>query len=85
VNLARLGFGARAVIHSTQIEIVNRVLTPSADDVVKAQVLVEAAATAYRAGKGVFVDENGRMVDEAILRSARRVLSRARTSSAESA
>lgn len=72
--LARQGFGARAVIHPAQVEVANRVFTPSQDQVDAARRLLATAATTEG---GVFVDENGRMVDEAVLKSARRVLARA--------
>ena len=69
------GFGAVQCIHPTQVGVVNVALTPSADDVARAErVLAQAEA----AGGGVFVDDAGRMIDEAVLRSARRVLARAR-------
>lgn len=71
VDLRRLGFGARAVIHPAQVDVANRVFTPSAEKVEAAQRLLDAAT---ESASGVFLDENGRMVDEAVLRSARRIV-----------
>lgn len=72
--LRRLGFGSRSAIHPAQVEIVNDVFTPSAQEVARARRIVEVYETA---GGGVCVDDDGRMVDEAVVRSARRTLARA--------
>ncbi len=47
------------------------VYTPTADEIAGAQRIIELAE---QADGGVFVDDDGRMIDEAVLRSARRVL-----------
>lgn len=73
-RLARMGFVGRACIHPAQIEISHEVFTPTADDIAAAQALVDAASAAAAEGRGAFTDESGRMVDEAIVRQARRVL-----------
>lgn len=78
VRLARLGFEARQAIHPAQVAVVNEVLTPTEDEVVRAQKVVEAFERAASEGNGVLLDEDGRMVDQAVVRSARRVLARAR-------
>ena len=70
--LRRMGFGGRAVIHPAQISVVNEVFTPAADAVAAARSLV---ARFEAQGGGVFVDDQGRMVDEAVVRAARRTLS----------
>lgn len=75
--LERMGFGARSAIHPSQVSVINRVLTPDPEQVERARKLVESARRAAERGEGVFVDEDGRMVDEAVLRSARRLLARA--------
>jgi len=73
--VARLGFVGRACIHPAQVAVANDVFTPTADEVAKATALLER----FSAGDaGVGVDADGRMVDEAVLRQARGVLSRAR-------
>jgi citrate lyase subunit beta/citryl-CoA lyase len=51
------------------------VLTPTPAEVERAQRVLGRAEAA---DGGVFVDDDGRMIDEAVLRSARRVLARAR-------
>ena len=69
--LRRMGFGARAAIHPAQVAIVNEVFTPSAEAIAAARDLL---ARFDATGGGVFVDEQGRMVDEAVVRAARRTL-----------
>ncbi|MFJ6567709.1 HpcH/HpaI aldolase/citrate lyase family protein [Streptomyces sp. NPDC091292] len=72
--LKRLGFGGRACIHPAQIPVVNEVFTPTATELDRARALV---ARFESAGSGVAVDEAGRMIDEAVMRSARRILAAA--------
>lgn len=70
--LARLGFLGRACIHPAQVEVANEVFTPTPEQVAEALDLLarfEGGATA------VGVDAEGRFVDEAVLRQARRLLS----------
>lgn len=74
-DLHGAGFGAVQCIHPTQVPVVNEVLTPSDAEVADAQRLLTQAAAA---DGGVFVDDAGRMIDEAVLRSARRLLQRVR-------
>jgi (S)-citramalyl-CoA lyase len=61
------GFSSKAAIHPNQVEAINSALTPTA------QAVAEARAILAENKKGVGV-VNGRMVDEAVARKARRVL-----------
>ncbi|MGQ0433289.1 MAG: HpcH/HpaI aldolase/citrate lyase family protein [Microthrixaceae bacterium] len=73
VRLRRAGFGSRQAIHPAQVTVINDVMTPTDEEVEEAEAtlrLVDAA------GGGVCVDAAGRMVDEAVLRQARRILGR---------
>ena len=70
----RLGFGSRSAIHPAQVAVINRVFTPTPAGAAQARRLVEAAAAFGRAGAGVFVGDDGTMVDEAIVRRARRIV-----------
>ncbi|HEY0835230.1 MAG TPA: itaconate degradation C-C-lyase RipC [Azospirillum sp.] len=66
----RMGFTAKAAIHPRQVAAINDALTPTPDQVAEARrILVENA-------KGVGVVD-GRMIDEAVARKARRVLAAA--------
>lgn len=76
-RLSRRGFGARQVIHPAQVGVVNEVLSPSENEVARARAVVEAFERAEAEGGGVVLDGGGRMVDRAVVRSARRVLARA--------
>jgi citrate lyase subunit beta / citryl-CoA lyase len=69
--LRRLGFHGRACVHPAQLPAVNEVFTPSAEELARARALVERFE---RSSSGVVLDERGRMVDEAVIRQARRVL-----------
>lgn len=68
-TLLRQGFRARTAVHPAQVAVINDVLTPSAEAVREARTVLEAQTGATAVG--------GRMVDEAVARSAREVLSRA--------
>jgi len=73
--LRRMGFGARSCIHPAQVPVAAEVLTPGRDEVERARALVTAFEDAVARGEGVFVGPDGRMVDEAVVRQARRLLS----------
>lgn len=70
-HLKAAGFSGRQAIHPAQVGIINEVFTPSDAEVTRALRLVELADAAQG---GVCVDDDGAMIDEAVLRSARRVL-----------
>ncbi|MCZ6663171.1 MAG: hypothetical protein O6951_09665, partial [Actinobacteria bacterium] len=72
--LRRLGFGGRSAIHPRQVEVINRAFTPRRQDVEQAADLVRSLEEATRQGTAVFVDAQGRMIDEAVVRSARQIL-----------
>ena len=73
-RLHRLGYLGRACIHPAQIATVNAVFTPEPDEIRRAQDLVDRLTAARDSGAGVTLDANGRMIDEAVIRSARRTL-----------
>ena len=74
LTLKRLGFRSRACIHPAQVKVVNEVFTPSNVEVEQARLLVETFDDALERGSGVARDEKGAMVDEAVVRAARRLL-----------
>ena len=67
----RLGFLGRAAIHPTQLPVIAEAFRPSVDDVARARELVDAAETSE---SGAVLTADGRFVDEAVLRQARRTL-----------
>jgi citrate lyase beta subunit len=75
--LARsLGFRGKACIHPVQVEIVNRVFSPSAQEVVRARRVVEAYESGTEQGRGA-VALDGEMIDLAVVDRARQVLAEA--------
>jgi citrate lyase subunit beta / citryl-CoA lyase len=76
--LARLGYRGRACIHPAQAAVVNEVFTPDPEALAAARDLVARFDAAAGAGAGVFVGPDGRMVDLAVIRQARRLLTYAR-------
>jgi citrate lyase subunit beta/citryl-CoA lyase len=76
-ELMKLGFRARTAVHPAQVPVINEVFTPDPDEVARARRIVAAYEAAVQRGSGVCVDEKGRMVDVAVIRSAREVLDRA--------
>ncbi|MEO6943887.1 MAG: CoA ester lyase [Lacisediminihabitans sp.] len=76
-RLLRLGFRGRSAIHPAQLATINEVFTPSEAEVQRASRLVAAFEESERGGAGVMTDDDGRMVDVAVVRSAREVLARA--------
>jgi (S)-citramalyl-CoA lyase len=65
-----LGFAAKCAVHPAQIGPINSALTPTAEAIAEARAILAENA------KGVGA-VNGRMVDEAVARNARRVLAAA--------
>lgn len=74
VALKKLGFLGRSAIHPAQVPVINEVFTPTEIDVGKARRLVELFDVAVSEDRGVCVDDQGKMIDEAVVRAARRTL-----------
>ncbi|TXL88697.1 CoA ester lyase [Streptomyces sp. IB2014 016-6] len=68
----RLGFRGRTCVHPAQLPVVHEVFTPTPDELARARDLVSRFESAHG---GAMLDEGGRMVDEAVVRRARRLLS----------
>jgi len=71
---ARQGFAGRSCIHPRQVEVANRVFTPSHEAVESARATLERFDALALDGQAVMVDDNGRLVDEATVRSARQTI-----------
>lgn len=69
-----LGFLGRATIHPVQLPVVRRAFLPSSAELARAQEVVAAADAAGQQGRGAVALPDGRFVDEAVVRQARRVL-----------
>ena len=70
----RLGYRGRACIHPAQIAVVHEVFTPSSEQLDAARALIAAYDAAVAGGSGVLIGPDGRMVDEAVVRQARRLV-----------
>jgi malyl-CoA/(S)-citramalyl-CoA lyase len=80
---AVLGYEGKWAIHPSQIDLANRVFTPSQAEVAKARRIVEAMAQAAREGKGA-VSLDGRLIDIASIRMAEALLAKAESIGAAS-
>jgi citrate lyase beta subunit len=67
-----LGCDGKWAIHPDQIDTINRVFSPADEDVERARRILEADETARKNGLGA-VAVDGRMVDQATVRLARRL------------
>lgn len=70
--LLRHGFFGRMCIHPEQVRLTHEAIRPAPEEVAAAEAVLDAAAAAERDGSGVVVVD-GRMVDPAVVRRARRV------------
>lgn len=78
VQARALGFGGKAVIHPNQVEPVNRLLAPSAEEIAEARRIDEAFTAAEARGVGAIRVE-GKLIDYAMMKSVRRILAVAAT------
>ncbi|WOX05878.1 HpcH/HpaI aldolase/citrate lyase family protein [Microbulbifer pacificus] len=74
-RVSALGFSAKAAIHPSQIEGIHRGFAPTADALNQAQKIVRA----FEQAQGGAVVVEGRMVDQPIVDSARKLIARVRT------
>jgi len=69
----RLGFRGQTVMHPSHVPIVNKVFTPSAEEIAFYQGLIQAMEEAEKKGIAA-VTYKGDMVDEAMVKTAREML-----------
>ncbi len=77
VMACALGCDGKWAIHPSQIEVINEVFTPSAADIALAAKVIAADQQAKSEGKGAIAVE-GRMVDQATVRLAKKLWEQAR-------
>jgi citrate lyase subunit beta/citryl-CoA lyase len=70
----RLGFVGRSAIHPAQVTVINEAFTPTPGEVAEARGLLGEMEGAAASGTGAFVLDDGRFVDEAVVRAARHTL-----------
>ena len=68
-----LGFRSRTAVHPSQLEIIHGVFTPSTEEVLEAQDIVDRF---NQAQAGITLDAQGRMIDAAVVRGAEETLLR---------
>ena len=73
-----LGFTAKSTFHPGQIDAINRMFSPTAEDVAYAQRVIDAFEEAEAAGQGA-VALGGQLIDRPIVERARRVVRLAST------
>jgi citrate lyase subunit beta/citryl-CoA lyase len=71
-----LGFDGKWAIHPQQVDALQELFTPTADEVAQAREVLQALGAAEQGGAGA-VQLDGQMLDEAVAVAARRVLARA--------
>jgi len=71
LHLKRCGFSSRSAIHPAQVPVINEVFTPSQEELETARLLVDTYDQALAEGRGAILDDQGKMVDEAVVRRAR--------------
>ena len=69
-----LGFLGRTAIHPGQLDVIHAAFTPTDVEVARAREILAAADQASRDGHGAVALADGRFVDAAVLRQARRVV-----------
>lgn len=67
------GFNSKVAIHPSQVDIINNVFVPTAQEIEEARQIVDAYQNAQKQGLGVF-SHKGKMVDKPILDRAQAVL-----------
>jgi citrate lyase subunit beta/citryl-CoA lyase len=72
----RFGFEGAACVHPSCIPILNTELTPTSDEIAKAQQIIAAYEEADKQGLGA-ITHDGKMIDVPIVERARRLLARA--------
>jgi citrate lyase subunit beta/citryl-CoA lyase len=69
------GFFGRSVIHPRQIAPVNDIFTPTEDEATRARELITQLDEGSADGRSALVTADGRFVDPAVVRAARRTVS----------
>jgi citrate lyase subunit beta / citryl-CoA lyase len=76
-NMGRsLGYTGKMCIHPSQVQLANRVFSPSWAEIERAQKLLAAYEESSESGRGV-IDFDGQMVDQPMVTRAREILRRA--------
>jgi citrate lyase beta subunit len=77
-----MGYSGKLAIHPRQVDPIQRIFTPTTEEIQQAKRLIDAHDTHQQAGTGAF-QMDGKMVDMPIVRAAEAVLARARAAGIE--
>jgi citrate lyase beta subunit len=77
ISAQALGYEGKMAIHPRQVEVIDRVFTPSGEEIEQAQRLVQANNQHQATGSGVF-ELDGQMIDRPLVRTAEQVLAKAK-------
>jgi citrate lyase subunit beta/citryl-CoA lyase len=77
MEAAVLGFAGKLAIHPAQLPIIHEAFTPSAEQVKRAEQILETWRQAEAEGRGVCTLD-GRLIERPVVEGERRVLERAR-------
>jgi len=72
-----MGYTTKMAIHPAQIEIINKIFTPSQEEIEYAKNIIKTYEEAKSKGIGA-IRLNDKMIDEAVLKQAKKILERAR-------
>jgi citrate lyase beta subunit len=72
-----MGYTGKLAIHPKQVDVIQKIFTPTPEQILRARQLIEAHDEHQAGGRGVFVFE-GKMVDMPMVRAAEAILTRAR-------
>jgi citrate lyase subunit beta/citryl-CoA lyase len=75
VYVKALGFGGMQAIHPDQIEVIDKVFKPTEEEIENAKKLLLEIEKNEKMGIGVFVDNTGSIVDGAMIRKAKEIIS----------
>lgn len=73
-RLKRSGFVGRAAIHPNQLPSIHRTFAATAEEVAIARSRIQLYESSLAAGTGAVRSSDGHMIDEAVVRSSRRIL-----------
>ncbi|MBN1328211.1 MAG: HpcH/HpaI aldolase/citrate lyase family protein [Candidatus Heimdallarchaeota archaeon] len=75
-KIVQMGFDGKACIHPSQIEPIHKAFSPTAEQLERAERIVEAYRIAQKEGIGVICVDN-RMIDVPVVKRSERILKRA--------
>ena len=70
----QLGFQGKLVLHPDQIAPINKIFSPSEDDITFARKVIEAFEKAEAEGRAAITLESGKFIDYPVVKNARRTL-----------